>query len=71
MERRGHSRAWYWLLAIPLIALLVPPIYNHSDPQIAGIPFFYWYQFAWVPLSVVVTALVYIKTRDDRGERRR
>jgi len=71
VERRGHSRAWYWLLLVPLVALLVPPIYNQSEPELIGMPFFYWYQLAWVPLSVCVTALVYMKTRSDRGERRR
>ena len=66
-EERGgtirSSRAWYWLLLVPLIGLLIPPIYNQSDPEFIGIPFFYWYQLAWVPLSVMVTAFVYRKTR--------
>jgi len=65
MERRSH-RAWYWLLLIPLVGLLIPPIYNSEDPELFGMPFFYWYQLAWVPLSVAVTALVYVKTRGPR-----
>jgi len=28
-----------------------------------GFPFFYWYQFAWVPLSAVLTGIVYLVTR--------
>ena len=60
--RRG-SRAWYWLLLIPLVGTLIPPIYNHEDPTLIGIPFFYWYQLLWVPLGVAITALVYRKTR--------
>jgi hypothetical protein len=64
MEERSRShRAWYWLLVIPLIGLLVPPIYNHEGPTLIGLPFFYWYQLAWVPLSVAITWLVYVKTR--------
>jgi Protein of unknown function (DUF3311) len=66
MERRSH-RAWYWLLLIPLVGLLIPPIYNSEDPELFGLPFFYWYQLAWVPLSVAVTAVVYVKTRRPRG----
>lgn len=62
---RSH-RAWYWLLLVPLVGLLIPPIYNHADPKLIGLPFFYWYQLAWVPLSVAVTALVYTKTRRSR-----
>ncbi len=63
MERDRSHRAWYWLLLVPLVGLLIPPIYNHAEPELIGLPFFYWYQLAWVPISVAVTALVYRKTR--------
>jgi hypothetical protein len=63
MGEERSRRHWYWLLLIPLLGLLVPPIYNDVDPTLIGIPFFYWYQLAWVPISVAVTALVYVKTR--------
>ena len=62
MEDRP-SRHWYWLLLIPLVGVLIPPIYNYEDPTFIGIPFFYWYQLVWVPISVLVTATVYRKTR--------
>ena len=48
---------------VPLIGLLFPSIYNHTSPELIGLPFFYWYQLAWVPISVAITALVYVKTR--------
>ncbi|MBA3264211.1 MAG: DUF3311 domain-containing protein, partial [Thermoleophilaceae bacterium] len=57
MERDRSRRAWYWLLLVPLVGLLIPPIYNHAEPELIGLPFFYWYQLAWVPISVAVTAL--------------
>ena len=67
MEQGDRShRAWYWLLLVPLVGLLIPPIYNHTEPELIGLPFFYWYQLAWVPISVAVTALVYRKTRAPR-----
>ena len=66
MERRRSHRGWYWLLLIPLAGTLVPPLYNYEDPQLAGIPFFYWYQLLWVPLSVLCTLVAYLKTRGDR-----
>ena len=69
MERQRSNRAWYWLLLVPLVGLLIPPIYNTLDPEFIGIPFFYWYQLAWVPISVAVTALVYRKTREPERER--
>jgi hypothetical protein len=64
MERDRSHRAWYWLLIVPLVGLLIPPIYNRADPEFIGLPFFYWYQLAWVPISVALTALVYRKTRE-------
>lgn len=65
MERRGHKH-WYWLLVIPLIGTLIPPIYNSRDPELIGLPFFYWYQLLWVLISVAITYVVYRQTR--RGE---
>lgn len=47
------------LLAIPCIAVLVAPFYNAVDPGLFGIPFFYWWQLLWVPLSGVFIAIVY------------
>jgi uncharacterized membrane protein YhaH (DUF805 family) len=73
-ERHSGSRWWYLLLVIPFVGLLATPIYAHQDPELFGFPFFYWYQFVWVPLSVAITFLVYVRTRtraapprDDRG----
>jgi hypothetical protein len=63
MREQRARRHWYWLLLVPLIGLLVPPVYNDTDPTLIGIPFFYWYQLLWVPISVAVTAVVYVKTR--------
>jgi hypothetical protein len=57
-ETSPRDRRWYWLLLLPLAGTLVPPIYNTEDPAVAGIPFFYWYQLVWVPVSVVVTLVV-------------
>ncbi len=61
-ERSDHS-SWNWLLVIPLLATLYPPLYNQLKPLLFDIPFFYWYQLAAIGLSVVVTLVVYNKTR--------
>ena len=55
------------LLALPFIGLLGVPLYNLTEPALFGFPFFYWYQFAWVPLTSLLIWLVY---RDGarRGE---
>ncbi len=64
--RHEANRGWYWLLLVPLVGTLIPTIYNSADPTFIGVPFFYWYQMLWVPLSVVCTLVVYRKTRGER-----
>jgi hypothetical protein len=61
--QRSDHHPINWLLLVPLALTLFPPIYNSIDPTIADIPFFYWYQMAAIVVSVVVTLLVYRKTR--------
>jgi hypothetical protein len=65
-RRRDVNRGWYWLLLVPLLGTLITPIYNSADPELIGIPFFYWYQMVWIALSVLCTLVVYRKTRGDR-----
>ena len=48
-----------WLLLIPFIALLWVPFYNRAQPVIAGLPFFYVWQFAWVMLAAILTWIVH------------
>ena len=60
--RRG-KRYVFLPLVIPFIALLWIPFYAGTSPYLGGIPFFYWYQFAWVILGVLITGAVYYATR--------
>jgi Protein of unknown function (DUF3311) len=63
-EQRIHrTRWWYLLLLPPFLGLLYPPLYAHHDPEFLGFPFFYWYQFAWVPIAAILTWIVYVKTK--------
>jgi uncharacterized protein DUF3311 len=64
----GVRRNWpLLLLALPFVFLLIPQIYNRIDPQLFGIPFFVWYQFAWVILGSVITFTVYrLRSREER-----
>jgi hypothetical protein len=55
---------WNLLLLVPLL-MLVTPWFNTDEPRLLGLPFFYWFQFAWVPVGVVCVGLVYIKTKDE------
>jgi hypothetical protein len=48
---------------VPFFGTFFPWIYNTQDPELLGMPFFYWYQIIWLPVSVIVTIIVYLKTR--------
>jgi hypothetical protein len=59
----GGSRLWYLLLFPAYVGLLWVPFYARTDPELFGFPFFYWYQLAWVPLTALLTWVVYRKVR--------
>ena len=73
-EKRGKPRLIYLLLAVPFIAMIWIGFYNRSEPAIAGIPFFYWYQLVWIPLGALLLLPVYRaeerakKNRDKDGK---
>jgi hypothetical protein len=48
----------YLLLVVPLAGTLIPTFYNRHDPALIGVPFFYWYLLAWVPITVVCLVVV-------------
>lgn len=56
-------RAWYALLLLPFVGTLLPFLYNHAEPALAGLPFFYWYQLAWVPATAALLGVVVVLTR--------
>jgi hypothetical protein len=56
--------AWYLLLVVPFVAIVWVPFYVSGEPAFFGIPYFYWYQFVWILISAVLTAIVYFATRE-------
>lgn len=62
------------LLAIPFVAMLWVPSFNSLEPELAGIPFFYWYQLAWIFIGAVIVLAVYLlegRTRREKANERR
>jgi Protein of unknown function (DUF3311) len=59
-----HSRAAYLLLILPFVGTLLPWIYNRAEPSLFGLPFFYWYQLAWVVVTSGLLGLVVYLTRE-------
>ncbi len=64
MSRRAVAGA---CLAAPFVALLWVPSYAADGPRLAGVPFFYWYQFAWIPASAVLMAIAHRLIRPHSG----
>ena len=55
------------LLAIPVLALVLVPIYARKGPELWGFPFFYWYQMLWVLLCGLFTGAAYLLIERDRN----
>lgn len=47
------------VIAIAVVVPLLVWTYARTTPEIAGVPFFFWYQFLLVVLSVGMTAIAY------------
>ena len=67
-KRKNGLHARDILLLIPVLGLLGPGLYARRDPMLFGFPFFYWYQFAWVPLGALLTMTVFFLRRRDPRE---
>ncbi|HEY1429842.1 MAG TPA: DUF3311 domain-containing protein [Candidatus Tumulicola sp.] len=60
------TRAWYALLLLPFVGTLLPFIYNRAEPPLFGLPFFYWYQLAWVIVTSLLLGIVaFVSRRRD------
>lgn len=59
---RRPSR-WHWvrlLLLLPFVAVMWVSSFNRTAPDILGVPFFYWYQLAWILISGILIGVVYL-----------
>jgi Protein of unknown function (DUF3311) len=53
-------RHWPRLLfLIPFVAMVWVSSYNRTAPELGGIPFFYWYQLAWILAGAGIVLIVY------------
>jgi hypothetical protein len=56
------------LTIIPFIALAIVPSYVRTNPEIGGLPFFYWYQLLWLFLAAAFFGLAAILYNKYGGE---
>jgi hypothetical protein len=61
-SRSARWSWWYLLFVIEIAGSVWPPLYNKVEPTLIGMPFFYWYQLAWVVVCAILTAIVYFAT---------
>ncbi|MFI0900088.1 DUF3311 domain-containing protein [Streptomyces sp. NPDC020983] len=57
-------------LLAPIVALLWVDSYARLTPAFIGIPFFYWYQMAWVPVAAALTSTAYVLVRREERARK-
>ena len=55
------------LLLLPFAGTLWVPLYDRLEPALFGIPFFYWYQIAWIVLGSLLIGAVLLLTK-SRGD---
>ena len=58
------------ILAVAIVVPLLTWTYAKESPDLAGIPFFFWYQFLLVILSVAFTTAAYRLVLSHERDRR-
>jgi hypothetical protein len=60
MASARARRFWIGLMFLVVVAVsLWVPLYNRTEPTLVGMPFFYWFQIAWIVVGAVAVALAY------------
>ncbi len=70
--RRPSTGLWALIIVILLPAVVLPlwvPLYDKTDPTLFGFPFFFWFQFALILMSAVLTSIAFVLSQ--RTDRRR
>jgi membrane protein implicated in regulation of membrane protease activity len=62
----GVAVAALVLLAVPVVVLLIVPLYARSAPELWGFPFFYWFQMAMVVAASILTYIAYALVQNAR-----
>ena len=64
----SHNARWTLIVVLLAPAVVLPllvGIYDRNDPELWGFPFYYWFQFALIPVAAVLTTIAYRLTRDE------
>ena len=59
------------LLATPYAFMVLGVgIYDRVNPELGGIPFFYWYQLVWIFIASALTFTVYSIENSDKKRKK-
>jgi hypothetical protein len=71
--RRPSTGLWVLIVVLlipPVVLPLWVPLYDKTDPKLWGFPFFYWFQFALILFSAVMTIIAFLLSQvADRKDR--
>jgi hypothetical protein len=56
----AKTRLWIVIFLALFAVTLWVPLYNRVEPTLFGVPFFYWFQFAWIIVAAIVTGVAYL-----------
>jgi len=54
----------------PFVAVLYVPTYDKDKPEVAGFPFFFWWQLLWVAITAGLMGLAYFVVRREELARK-
>jgi ABC-type transport system involved in cytochrome c biogenesis permease component len=72
-RRQGPTGVWIAvgvLLLIPVVLPLLVGTYAKETPSFAGVPFYFWWQFALILVSAVCTLIAYVVVMRLERQRR-
>lgn len=68
----SSSTRWTIVLVLLVPAVVLPllvGVYDRTDPELWGFPFYYWFQFLLIPVAAVLTTGAYQLTKGDQRPR--
>ena len=65
MSQRARWTLVLVLLTPAVVLPLLVGIYARTDPELFGFPFFFWFQFALIPVAAILTTAAYQLTKHE------
>ncbi|HCB04312.1 MAG TPA: DUF3311 domain-containing protein [Nocardioides sp.] len=71
MSQRARWTIVIVLLTPAVVLPLLVGIYARTEPELFGFPFYFWFQFALIPVAAVLTTAAYQLTKHEHPPRSR